>query len=373
MEKILKKVLLVGPSPPPYRGIEQFISILLRSDFHNSIKFIHFSTSKPIKRKKEYGGIWKGGVINTILNFYYSFILILKYILVIISNNPEIIHINTSYGFGFWWNSCFLIIGKLFRKKIILHIHGGRFFDNWNNKNKLVKKLISKIINSANNCIVLSHGWKCKFEENLDVQNISVLRNAVSDEFFYNKRYIRNDDKVHLLFVGAIVEAKGIFDLIDALNVIVNSYNIKNVLLTIVGDGDLEHVTSYIKERFLEDYIIVKGPRIKQELIEEYINADIFVLPSWGEGLPFVLLEAMASSLPVVTTKVGAIPELINQGENGYLIKPRDINSLAQSIMHLVSDAELRIKMGVNNYKKIEKDFSLKIMLDNLYRIYMQL
>jgi glycosyltransferase involved in cell wall biosynthesis len=105
----------------------------------------------------------------------------------------------------------------------------------------------------------------------------------------------------------------------------------------------------------LEEKVIFHGVVGLKDLEKFYSEADIFVLPSLYEPFGIVFAEAMSFGLPIIATRVGGIPELVEDGENGFLVPPKDVNSLADAIDKLVSDAELREKFGRRSYEKSMK------------------
>ena len=152
-----------------------------------------------------------------------------------------------------------------------------------------------------------------------------------------------------ILFVGRLVRRKGLIYLIRACELLSKRYNIE---LRVVGDGPervrLEH---YCRMKGLS-FVKFLGDLPRKKVIEEYLNCDIFCLPSLHEAFGIVLLEAMAAKKPVVTTRVGGIPEVVVDGETGILVPPRDIVALANALEKLIIDNELRYRMGMKGYER---------------------
>ena len=119
----------------------------------------------------------------------------------------------------------------------------------------------------------------------------------------------------------------------------------------------------------IENYIIFIGKVPHEEVLKYMSLSDVFVLPSLSEGFPNVVLEAMASGLPIVATKVGGLPEIVKNGENGFLIKPRNSKELAKKILLILNDKELSGRMSKNNIKEAKK-YSYENVVDNLEKVY---
>jgi len=168
-------------------------------------------------------------------------------------------------------------------------------------------------------------------------------------------------------FVGALSEQKGLIYLIDAFKKIYREFpNLKCIL---IGEGDLENeLKSKVKEVELQDHILFLGQRYD---IPALLNLmDIFVLPSLWEGLPQVVLEAMAAGVPVVATEVDGTPEIISDGVNGFLVPARDSQKLANALKKLLADSALRLTLSERGYETVCNRFSVKRMVSEFDILY---
>ena len=132
-----------------------------------------------------------------------------------------------------------------------------------------------------------------------------------------------------------------------------------------VGDGDLRQA---LQSQHDKSNIIFTG--LRKDLPELYACMDVFVLPSLTEGLPMVLLEAMGSKLPVIATRVGFIPNVVKDGETGYLVSPGNEEELKERLLQLLNDSEKRKLMGENGFLRVKADFSSSRMADEYMVIY---
>jgi glycosyltransferase involved in cell wall biosynthesis len=157
----------------------------------------------------------------------------------------------------------------------------------------------------------------------------------------------------YILFIGRLSYRKGLFDLLECAKVVCRRYGIKFIL---VGKGELEQkIRNVIEKEGLQDKIILVGHQNREELVRLYQNATIFVLPSHYEGLPTVLLEAMSCGLPVVATNVSGCPDVVSDGENGFLIPAKSPEMMVEAISRLLDDEALRNALGKNARKTIEE------------------
>jgi len=153
-------------------------------------------------------------------------------------------------------------------------------------------------------------------------------------------------DPIKLLYVGRLSPEKGLDVLLEALATLVSDYSC-NAMLTVVGSGDSRAELERLADRLdIRDHILFVG-RVAwgDELFNIMLENDVFVLPSYTEGLGLVLLEAMSHSLPVVATRVGGIPEIVSDQESGILVMPGDSNGLAAAIFAVITNDVLRLKL----------------------------
>ncbi len=159
-----------------------------------------------------------------------------------------------------------------------------------------------------------------------------------------------------LLFVGRLTAGKGIEVLLEAILALRG--RLPDLTLTVVGDGprrsDLENQS---RARGLADHVSFVGAKNQDEVAKLLTDHDIFVLPSFAEGVPVVLMEAMGAGLPVVATQVGGMTELIDDGISGFLVRPFDAEQLGDRVQQLVVDADLRQRMGRAGRAKVLADF----------------
>jgi glycosyltransferase involved in cell wall biosynthesis len=173
-------------------------------------------------------------------------------------------------------------------------------------------------------------------------------------------------NKTLIGMVATLRSWKGHRFLIDAML----DPHLKDTVAVLVGDGPQEpNLRKQVEERGLNDRIIFAGRR---EDVQDWLRAfDVFVLPSTGnEGIPQALMQAMATGLPVVTTPVGAIPELVTHHESGWLVKPEDSAALAAGIAALLEAPELAKKLGEAGRKVVEKKHTKDAMLDSMEDVF---
>ncbi|HSK34751.1 MAG TPA: glycosyltransferase family 4 protein [Propionicimonas sp.] len=191
-----------------------------------------------------------------------------------------------------------------------------------------------------------------------DWPKLDVVHMSVDTERFVPPAAPRTDGPLRILDVGRLVPEKGAPVLLDAVDLLTQRG--VAVELRLVGGGDLDaELGRIIEERGLGDRVTLVGSVGQDEILSQYHWADVFCLPSFAEGLPVVLMEAMATELPVVTSTINGIPELVKDCSNGYLLPPGRADLLADALARLASDPELRRKLGNQARTDVIEGFSL--------------
>jgi glycosyltransferase involved in cell wall biosynthesis len=202
-----------------------------------------------------------------------------------------------------------------------------------------------------------------------DSKSINVVENGVDEKIFYPKKEKSEKSIKYAMFVGRIDREKGLFDLVECGRYICKER--PELYFIIAGKGrDLNKLIKKIKNAGLQDRFIFLGQVNKDNLVKLYQNATLFILPSYHEGLPSVVLEAMSCSLPVIVTDVRGNRDLITQGENGIIIPPKEPKKIAEAINMLLGDKKLRQYLGENARNTIIKNYTWDIIANKMLNYY---
>lgn len=297
--------------------------------------------------------------IANILQLLYSlFVITFK---LLFYRSIKIVHIHTASYNSFKRSTLFITLTKLFKRKVVIHIHGGGFKEYYEKNKAFVHRNLSK----CDIIIALTEYWRIYFK-GLGFDNVVIVPNIVDAPVVLKN--MNDDGKTHILYLGMITKAKGIYDLLDVVNKYKTALENK-IILHIGGNGETSTLQSIIKENGLSQIVKFEGWVSGEKKVELLNNADVFILPSYTEGLPISILEAMSYRLPVISTPVGGIPEVIKDGENGFLFTPGDKDALYNAINNLVADKNQREDMGEKSYKRVQQHFPDKVaeILENIY------
>lgn len=291
--------------------------------------------------------------------FFHVFILT-------VTGRIALLHCHVAMYGSFWRKLLFAIFVQFFGVPVILHLHSGRTKVFYNSLPAFAKRLVSQQLTAATAVLVLSESWRLFVLEVAPKARVIVLPNYVEMPE-YNK-IPNSGDKVNVLFLGLVGENKGIYDLLTAFAAAV--INVPQLCLCVGGNGEVEKARAFALELGLDTHVKflewVDGDA-KNDLLH---HTDIFVLPSYNEGLPVSVLEAMSWGIPVITTPVGGIPELIEDRVNGFLVAPGDTLMLQHLLEQLGRDQAVCHRVGLAGRMRVQKQYSKEVVLPKLEALY---
>lgn len=371
------KLLLVGPVPPPFGGIPAYVKSLLDTELEN-VEFILFNTAnptwiEPVSRegKRNYASIFEFGIWASIKKVAFILGTFLSFVWYLIIKKPVVVQVFTCSYWGYWRNWIYVLIAKFFGKKTIFHLLGAIDLF-YSEVGKIQRLLLRKSLNSADCYLMQSPGletWAKSYSHKtvigiwngIDFTQIPPQKENPPEAFASLNSPIG-------LTVGNLSANKGTPDIIKALRTI--SDKNKQIGWVFVGRGDLQHYKILADQAGLSQNIYFAGEVSEFEKWQYLHYANFFCLPSYAEGQPISIIEAMACGLPVISTKVGSIPEMISDGLNGKLITPGDTDALVSTILEFVQNPELIDSMGKASYKVCQERHNIADLFAGLSKVY---
>jgi glycosyltransferase involved in cell wall biosynthesis len=272
---------------------------------------------------------------------------------------PDVVYMAlTATWSGFLRDAVLACMAKLFNARVIGHVHGG-WFDKILLLNGIKGRIVRFSLKRFDALLMLGEPWR-QLIASYGYAGIvrivpSMFRQELATAAAGFERYYNDVKEARGLFVGHVGPGKGILDLLTAVASLRKRGKQVRIIITgppqFAGDWDL--VTKKCAELNLRESVEFTGPLEGEPLYDQFRRADFFILPSHFEGFPVVILEAGLFGLPVITTPVGAISDLIHSSENGLLVSPGDVQSLETAIDQLTSDRALRQKLGVQLKKDV--------------------
>lgn len=289
-----------------------------------------------------------------------------RFALELLFHKPEIVHIHSSFGPSFYRKMPFIYMAKWRKVKIINHIHGAEFEEFYPKASDKKKKLIEKVYAKCDILVVLSEEWKENIGKITDEKKIKVVEN-----YCHIPKLKAENRKRQILFLGEIGERKGCFDIPEIYEKIVKSAG--KIPLIIAGDGEISKLRTLLQEKSLLGNVEFPGwirGEQKEKLLQE---STYFLFPSYNEGMPMAVLEAMAYGMGIVAGNVGGIPKLIEDGKSGYLCTPGDTDGISEKMLRLILDDEHCGKCGQNARKTAMDKFSYEAHIRKLASLYDEL
>lgn len=277
----------------------------------------------------------------------------------------ELIHIHAAMRGSFWRKSLFAVLARGFGVPVILHLHGSEMKLFYESQSTAVQKLIRRQLEKATRVLVLSESWRSFILGIAPKAVVDVVPNYVTVPDVIDDA---SSSSQQILFLGLIGHRKGVFDLIPAFASIANDH--PDAKLVIGGNGQIAEAGRLLCEHGVSDQVQLAGwvgPDEKAALLK---SSSIYILPSYNEGLPMSVLEAMAAGLAVITTRVGGIPELITDESDGLLIDAGDRQAMAKALSKLLTDRSLRQRIAQAGRSRVLSRYSDKAILPLLHRIY---
>lgn len=199
-------------------------------------------------------------------------------------------------------------------------------------------------------------------------EKVSVVRCGIDvNSFNFSSIEDRNKEEKTIISVGRLCDIKGFQYLVEAMNILINENNNKNLRCVIVGEGESRNKLTKLIHKFrLSNFVELPGAFSQEKLQKLLKEGDVFVLPSIvtnngnKDGIPVVLMEAMATGIPIVTTDVSGLPEIAIDTKTALVVSPKDAKGLAAAIEKMLRDRELTLQLRENARKLVEKQYNIK-------------
>ncbi|CAD0227935.1 glycosyltransferase family 4 protein [Planktothrix agardhii] len=351
-----KTIIMLGPSPAEKGGMGSVETLILNIPSREfTIK--HITT-------------WNGQVsrftkLSTAIVFIKAF---LAFLWKLLKGEVDLVHIHIAERGSVIRKSVIALVCMVTGKPFILHAHGCEFHQFYDELPQGIQQMITAIFRRSAYLIALSESWRNYYVEtcHLAPEQVVVLNNPVALPEQWQKTEPLG--KLKFVFLGKINKRKGIFDLLNAFANLEPSYR-NQVELVLAGTGEVEQVQNLATQLGIQDQIVFPGWINQQQRDQLLAESDVMLLPSYNEGLPMAILEAMSWGLPVITTPVGGIPEVIENGKTGLLITPGHIQELTAAMQSLIENPSFRLSLGFAARKRVEP-LSIEHYSDALFSLY---
>lgn len=366
-KQLIKRLLFVGTLPPPVHGSAVVCQQIKDSKLINDAfdcDWVNLSTSR---RMDEIGK-------TTLAKPFRLLGALCKEFWLLLTHRYDLCYLAiTCHGSGFLKDSPFVLLAKLFRKKIVIHQHNKGMA---NDVDRWPYRWLLPLCYKNAKVILLSWYLYPDIEKIVPKENVVICPNGIRVQEFKSSRVQEKAETnrvPRLLFLSNLIESKGVFVLLDALKILKDKGY--SFICDFVGgetkEIDAKRFAEEVNKRGLNELAIYQGKKNGEEKEKAIKESDIFVLPTYysNECFPLVNLEAMAHKKPIVSTNEGGIPDVIKDGENGLIAERKDSESLALCIEKLLDCEELRRRMGEDGDKKLKEAFTEEKFEANMLQI----
>lgn len=354
----LLRFLIVGQVPPPYHGSNVMTKVF--NDALDELGWRHQLVNKRFSLDIAEVGRFRWGKIFRFARIYYSF---LRWVIVY---KPDlVVYFISSKVFGLIPDAILIGTAHLLGKRTLLYVHGrGHQAASRHHVGRLI---YGTIISKVSWLFVLDDLFRDDVE--FLKKPAFTLPNCLSKEdceFILNLKQGAKSSEAEriqsVVFMGNLLESKGVLDLVKSIPLIIS--DVEHVRFEFLGawtdEAFRKRVEEFIREHELTEYVSFPGPIYGDKKYISLFNSDIFAFPTSFDAFPLVNIEAMACSLPVVSTEVGAIPSIVEDGETGFIVPPHDTTLLARRVVTLIKDAELRKQMGDRGREKFLNTYTFE-------------
>lgn len=358
-----RPLIVIGPTPPPAFGTATLTPVLLGSLAERGLLAAHLDTRDP----RPLDRLARLDAKNVTLGLRHSARLVR-----LLRAHPDAdVFLPISQGrWGFLRDALWVHLAALARRRVFVHVNGGRMGEFFASSSTPMRRIIAATLSRADGVWVLTPTLRSTLEGIVEPARAELLPNAVPDpgEPAFEGA---SEDGLRVLFLSNLREGKGHRELIDALALL--GERARGWTVRLVGE-----VPAPVRSDLLERArprcaatIEIPGALLDEAKWRELDRADVFVLPTSypNEGQPLSVLEAMASGLPVVTTRYRGLPDTIADGTEGILLDRADPELIAGALLELSEDAERRRRLGMAARRRYERDFSPGPFAERLVRL----
>jgi glycosyltransferase involved in cell wall biosynthesis len=349
-----RPVLMVGTSLDAMGGISAVVGVWQAEGLFAAEHVVYVSTHGDVGPWRK---LWLAG---------WAFI---RFLWLLVSLRPRLVHVHLASRASFWRKLPFMTAASLWCVPYLVHLHGAEFRQFYGQTSgPIARRLIRRTFDRAGMICVLSSTWRDWVLSVSPRSRVAVVYNAVPLPVAASAH--KRDAGV-VLFLGRLGVRKGVYDLLEAFVVVARHF--PDSRLRLGGDGDLDAVRNRAADLGIADRVDVLGWVSGEAKSQELARADVYALPSYNEGLPMSVLEAMAAGLPVLTCPVGGIPDAVTDGVEGFLVPPGDVPALSSRLQALLADESLRQRMGDAARYRVRTQFSSSAAVERVGVLYEQL
>ncbi len=356
-------VLILGPHRAAVSGVSTHLNLLLDSHLASDVELVHFQVGSEGRRE---------GPVGRLLRLVSSPFALAA---AIVFRHASLVHVNTSLNRrAYWRDLAYLFVAKALGARVVCQVHGGALPRDFFARSRALTRFLRWTLTLPDLVVVLA---RCELEAYRDFvpeQEVVAIPNGI-DCRPYDRVPLElppTGRPLRLLYVGRIAREKGLYETLQGLR-LAHELGVDARLL-VAGDGpEAARLKRYAQALGIGARVVFCGPVFGADKARLMGGADVMVLASYAEGLPYALLEAMAAGLPVIATPVGAIPDVMTHGTHGLLVPARDGKAVAEAIARLGTDREQLAWMRRACRRRVRAAFTIERVASELALHYARL
>lgn len=349
-------ILMLGPSPEAFGGMASVVKAYQEAGLFDQWPILQVDTTAEVRR-------WSKVLI--------LLTAIARVVAMGIAGRVQLLHMHVATRTSFYRKSVFMILGQMLNVPYVVHLHGADFdvfyleeTGSWG------KRFIKALFDKSAAIIVLGDKWKAFVSAITDNPRVVCIHNPVRLSLAPQVAKFSEANK-NVLFLGELGSRKGVPQLLSAIALV--RQHVPGVKLILCGNGNVDMFAMQADELGLSGLVSFPGWVVGEEKTRILSEAAVLALPSYHEGLPMTILEAMAAGVPVVATDVGSVSEAVEDGSEGFLVQPGDVLGLATALERILMDPSLRQKMGRAAHQKAVEKFEDRKIVARLSGLYLEL
>ncbi|MCH7402639.1 glycosyltransferase family 4 protein [Belliella kenyensis] len=364
MKNSKPKILFILHVPPPVHGAAMMGKFLQDSSLINDTyecSFVNLSTSEKLNE------IGQGG-FNKVMRYFK---LVYRVVHKAIKDKPNLIYMTpTSKGVGFYKDAFIALVLKLLGNNLVYHFHNKGVALN---QHKLFDNFLYKLTFRNAKAILLSARLIFDIKKYFAKEDIFICPNGIPIIDF-SPSEIENKPHMNILFLSNLLVSKGVYVLLEACQIL-KQLNLPFRCEMVGAEGDISAASlqEKISELNLHEQVVYLGKKYGEEKYALFSKSDIFVLPTYDEAFPLVLLEAMQFALPIVSSDVGGIGDMVTSHQNGFVTQPGDAQKVAEHLAFLIGDENEARRMGKNGREKFFASYTLEKFEQSMNSIFSDL
>jgi len=355
-------VLVLGPHRAAISGVSTHLNQLFDSPLSENFRLKHFQVGSEGRRESSAGRL---------LRLLGSPFRLAATLLV---ERVDIVHLNTSLNRrAYWRDLAYLLVARLLGTRVLYQVHGGDLPERFSARHRWLPWMLRATLRLPEVIIVLARSELEAYRHFVPGTAIRLLPNGIDPQPYAQlERSPPAQKGLHLLYIGRLARDKGLFEALHGLRLARLQGAVAH--LTIAGGGpDEAGLHKTVRDLHLEQAVSFVGPVFDAAKRQLLASADVLLLPSYSEGLPYALLEGMAAGLAAIATPVGAIPDVLIDHQHGLLVPPQDTHAIARAIALLAANPQLVARMGADSRQRIATAYSLRQLIRNFNQLYSEL